>query len=43
MVEDCCSYNACSPGKISEKLSGACIAYGDDEKLVDTYNVLVYA
>lgn len=30
------------PGKISEKLSGACIAYGDDEKLVDTYNVLVY-
>jgi len=31
------------PGKVSEKLNGACIAYGDDEKLVETYNVLVYA
>jgi len=31
------------PGKVSEKLQGACIAYGDDEKLVETYNVLVYA
>lgn len=30
------------PGKISDKLKGACIAYGDDEVLVETYEVLVY-
>ncbi|KAG9119559.1 hypothetical protein FRC07_005368, partial [Ceratobasidium sp. 392] len=31
------------PGKTSEKLRGADITYGGDEKIVDTYNVLVYA